>query len=292
MSSPLKRAVLAATRRILGPLTRLLLEAGVGIGEFQVLARRAYVQSAQASSPEGHRTNISRIASLTGLRRPEVREILATDEESPPEPAYGRHRAERVLTGWWTDSDFLDREGDPALLPLRGPRRSFAALVKRYSGEPRVITLLDELIRVKAVRRLPDGRLEAISRTYATARWDPAGIDVIGDRIHDHLETLLHNVKSPARRRFERVVANAQVDPRYVPMLIRDMTEQLDVMGDSMEDALNDPAATLTPTRKPKDGVRLGIAMYMIEEPVVVQAPADESKPKSDRRRRKSESGT
>ena len=66
-------------------------------------------------------------------------------EEHQPEPDRGGQRAERVLQGWWKDPDFLDRNGDPLKLPLRGTRRSFAALVKRYAGDPRVRTLLEEL---------------------------------------------------------------------------------------------------------------------------------------------------
>ena len=65
-------------------------------------------------------------------------DLKAPREEHPPEPERGGQRAERVLQGWWKDPDFLDSNGEPLKLPLRGPRRSFAALVKRYAGDPRV----------------------------------------------------------------------------------------------------------------------------------------------------------
>lgn len=285
MTSPLKAAILRACERMLEPLARLLIESGVGVGDFQVVVKRAFVRAARASQPEAHRPNISRIASVTGLTRGEVGQILRTEGEAPPEPTSGRQRAERVLTAWWNDYNYLDGEGRPALLPLRGARKSFASLVKRYSGDPRVVTILDELIRVKAVRRLPDGRLEALSRTCATARWDPEGLELVGERIHDHLQTLLHNVRSPARPRYERLVLNTQLDPRYAPMLIRDLTEQAEVLADSMDGALNDPSATLTPGREPKDAVRLGLAMYLIEEPIVIEPAASSSPGKPGRRR-------
>src|SRR5207249_2795950 len=80
------------------------------------------------------------------------------------------------LSGWWNDSAYQDSSGSPAVLPLRGRGRSFAALVERYSGE-RVLaaSILDALLRVKAVRRTPDGRVQALSRSYATVRWNPDG---------------------------------------------------------------------------------------------------------------------
>lgn len=289
MSESLKLAVLAAARRLLEPLARLLLEAGIGVGEFHVVAQRAFVRAAHDMGDEAHRPNVSRIALLTGLRRPQVTEILAADDAASPTPDRGRHRAERVLAGWWTDSDFLDEDGRPLALPLRGSRRSFAALVKRYSGEPRVITLLDELVRVKAVRRLPDGRIEALSRTYATARWDAEGIVTIGERIREHLDSLLHNVRHPSRPRYERVIVNAQLDPRYAPMLLRDFANQADALVDAMDDALNDPAATIRPTQRAQDALRLGVAIYVFEEPAVVVPAAGE---KTSRVRKAKSDGT
>lgn len=287
MSAPLKAAVLAAARRLLEPLARLLLEAGIGVGEFHVLAKRAFVRAACDLGSQAHRPNVSRIALLTGMRRPEVTEFLESPDDAAPDPHRGGHRAERVLAAWWSDPDFQDEDGRPAHLALRG-RRSFAALVKRYSGEPRVITLLDELVRVRAVRRLPDGRLEALSRTYATARWDPQGVAAIGERVRDHLQTLLHNIRHPNRPRYERLVVNTQLDERYGPMLTRDLASQADTLADALEDALNDPKATVKPGAVAKNALRLGVAIYVFEEPVVVEVDASGAgKRRGTRKRRR-----
>ena len=77
-------------------------------------------------------------------------------------------------------------------------------LVNRYAGDPRVRTLLEELLRVKAVRRLPDKRLEVLSPTFATVRWDGSGVEVVGERVRDLLATLLYNLKHPSRPRYAR----------------------------------------------------------------------------------------
>ena len=191
------------------------------------------------------RPNVSRIAVITGLTRGEVASILASGAADRPHER-GRQRAERVLSGWWNDPNFHDDSGSPAILPLRGGRRSFAALVERYSGERWLVaTIRDELLRVKAIRRLPDGRLQAMSRSYATVRWTPDGIAAIGEQLNEHCETLLHNLKFPARPRYVRRIVNAQLDPRYVPMLARDLEQHAAVLADSFDDALNDPKATL-----------------------------------------------
>ena len=282
MSGALKSAGLKAVARLLEPVVRLTLELGVGLAEFNQLVRAVHVRAAAESTLKGP-PNYSRISMLTGVSRATAASILASAEEPPPER--GIQRAERVLHGWWGDPYFCDRDGNPAILPLRG-RRSFVALVNRYSGDPRVATLLKELIRVKAVRRLPDKRLEVLSRTVAPARWDSEGLEMMGERARDLLETLGHNLKSEGDPRFARFVVNSDIDPRYVPMLVRHMTEQARGLADSFEDALSNPEAQIRPRSKEKP-TRLGMAFYLIEEPAR-PAPPLPSAASSKRRTRRS----
>ncbi len=267
-----------AMLRLLEPLVRLLLEAGIGVGEFNKLAKMAYARAARDAQPEAT-PNISRIAVLTGIPRGEVAEILRRPEEYRVEPERGVQRAERVLQGWWKDADYCDNDGTPSKLPLRGPRRSFAALVKRYAGDPRVLTLLKELLRVKAVRRLPDGKLEVLSRTFATARWDSAGIEIVGDRVRDLLDTLVYNLKHPSSPRYARFVVNSQVDPRFVPLLLRDITQQSEVLADTFQDALNDPERIVRPARSAQDAHRISIGIFVTEEPTLVTTSSDSELP-------------
>lgn len=274
MSDRLKPAILSMLARVLAPLVRMMLEAGIGIGEFVTVAKSAYVRAAREegrrAGGETTRPNVSRIAVVTGLTRLEVASILAAGEAGPIAPDRGRQRAERVLAGWWNDSDFHDERGEPAALPMRGARRSFQALVGLYSGERwRSATILDELLRVKAVRQLPDGRVKPLSRSYATVRWDPEGIASLGDQLAEHCETLLHNVKDPAHPRFVGRVVNSRIDPRYVPVLLRDLRESAEVflqtedstlnyVGHTINEERNAPSAAGSPTR-------LGVTVYIFE---------------------------
>src|SRR5215471_10440626 len=121
MSESLKAAVRAAVLRLLDPLVRWLMKAGVGIGDLIPLVKIAYVRAAReqglTSGTDLVRPNTSRIAVLTGLTRREVRSILAAATEEPVHDR-GRQRAERVLAGWWNDPSFQDSLGRPAALPL------------------------------------------------------------------------------------------------------------------------------------------------------------------------------
>ena len=248
-----------------------MLDAGVGVGEFVTLLKVTYVKAAaqEGRAVTGHvRPNISRIAVVSGLTRVEVAAILARSEAQSPSSERGRQRAERVLSGWWTDPEFLTAQGEPEVLRLKGARRSFAALCDRYSGEQRTAPVLDELLRVGAVRQLPDGRLQALSRTCVQVRWDPAGVEAVGEQLRDHCTTLLENLHHPTRARFARQVVNAHLDLRHAPMVIREIERSLQARTDALHETLNDPAHT-APAGAP--AMRLGVGVYVFEE-----APAEE----------------
>ena len=276
MVDSLKSAILSMLARVLDPLARMMLEAGIGIGEFVTVAKSAYVRAAREegrrAGGEVKRPNASRISVVTGLTRLEVAAILAAGDDGPVAPDRGRQRAERVLAGWWNDSDFHDERGEPAPLPMRGTRRSFQALVRLYSGERwRSATILDELLRVKAVRQLPDGRIKALSRSYATVRWDPEGITSVGEQLAEHCETLLHNLRDPSHPRFVGRVVNSRVDPRYVPVLLRDLRESAEVFLKTDDSTLNYVGHTLSEKRTAPRAVgpptRLGVTLYIFEGP-------------------------
>ena len=76
---------------------------------------------------------------------------------------------------------FHDDRGKPALLPSRGKRGSFEALVERYAGGPRSLAVMRELIRAKVARKLPGRRVEVLSRTFATMHWDESGVQMVGE---------------------------------------------------------------------------------------------------------------
>ncbi|HVZ35296.1 MAG TPA: DUF6502 family protein [Polyangiaceae bacterium] len=282
MSESLKGAVRSAVLRLLYPLVRVLMQAGIGVGEFTSLAKIAYVRAAVAQGKETggeqQRPNVSRISVLTGLTRVDVDAILASDGEAPLAGERGWQRAERVLSGWWNDADFQTQDGRPAVLPIRGARKSFAALCDRYSGETNSSgRILDALLRVRAVKQLRDGRVQALSRTYATVRWNPEGIEALGVHLSEHCATLLHNLEQPSRPRLLRRVVNTRLNPLYAPMLIRDIEQQATSFANSVEDALNDRQYTVTDKTPDVQPMQLGLAVYVFEESPGVEAPGDHS---------------
>jgi hypothetical protein len=270
MTRTVTAAVNTATLRLLEPLARLLLDARIGIGEFSALARLAYVKAAlrEAQESGAGRVNVSRIAATTGLTRIEVAALLAEQRGAPPRKQRGRVRAERVLQGWWSDPQFQDRTGAPARLPRKGARRSFAALVKRHSGDSHnTAPILEELLRSQAVREHPDGSLEAISRTCVNVGWDEEGIEALGEELAEHIETLLYNLKNPDRPRFAERVVCSDLDPYAARVIVPELAEQAEIFLEGAQDALNRPKHPSHKRRSQPNALRFAVALQFFQAP-------------------------
>ena len=131
-----------------------MLKGGLGIGDLIRAGKQAYLRAAIAHvTAAGSRVSASHLSVVTGLTRKEITALLNELEGAP----IGRRgeskdqRARRVLRGWKLDPRFCGNNGEPARLPLRGDRRSFAALVKIYGGDVTPNSVLKELERMKAV---------------------------------------------------------------------------------------------------------------------------------------------
>ena len=151
---PTMRSVIGtAVVRLLRPLVRLMIHHGISFQAFAEAAKWIYVDVAgeQFRIP-GRKMSKSRIAVITGLTRREVDRL--TQEQPPPMDSSQEfyNRALRVFMGWLEDDDFRAADGSPLPLALVDGDRSFAELVRRYSGNQPVRAVLDELMRVGVVQ--------------------------------------------------------------------------------------------------------------------------------------------
>ena len=174
-----QRALQRALETLLRPMCRLLLRHSFSFRAFEEIFKRVYVDVAMRDfGLPGKRPTASRVAVLSGLTRKEVRRLL---QEPAADGAGGveRHnRAARVLAGWSEDAEFLDRRGEPRVLDVEGDA-GFATLVRRYSGDMPARAVLDELVRLGAVERRDDSRLQRVVPGQAPKR---RGVDQMETR--------------------------------------------------------------------------------------------------------------
>ncbi len=260
----------AACRRVLRPLASMLLRLGMTWREFSELSKSVFVQVATDEfGINGRPTNVSRVSILTGIARKEVkrqRDLLAAEEA----PAKGKTTdATRLLSGWHQDPDFLDTSAKPRLLPEQGETVSFAALFSRYGGDMAMPTMIKELLKTGAMRRLDDGRFEVLMRYYQPAAADSENLQFAVDRIHDVMQTMNNNVfvDENTTPRFGGFAANDRIPVDMIPLF----TEFLDKRGqaflEEIDDWLTEHADTSGDSTTEK--ARVGIGLFATEERTV-----------------------
>jgi len=266
-SDPVKDATVNALERVLDPLLELLFDAGVTMQEFNRIARNRAVQIAtKRVIKESGRESKSRVAIMTGLPRSEVTRISGASD-SLPKSKPDHHPARRVLAAWHDDPRFLAPNGDPAVLPIFGRRRSFERLVERYGAGLPVRAMLDELMQLDAVERLEDQKVRAKSRVPIMTGLTSRSIDAVGERGRDLLETLAHNVRRSAQPYFEATAVVDDGDPDLANFLRREIADQGTNFINSATSLLNrSQIKRSSKTTKSSKTVRLGVTVYYFQE--------------------------
>ncbi len=258
----------AATLRLLRPLVRILLRNNISHRTFAELAKLVYAEVANAEfGIAGKKQTISRIAILTGLTRKEVQRLLAQPPGTRSIMEEEYHRASRVITGWVRDSEFGDGKGHPHPLRMEGKRASFSALVKRYSGDIPVRAMLDELLRVGAVKHLKDGRTCLLARGYIPRKGPVEKLHVLGTDTADLIATIDHNVyQKSSKPRFQRKVMydNVPVEAakEFQVLAAAQGQELLEVIDRWLSHRDRD----INPAAKGTGRVRVGLGIYQFEE--------------------------
>jgi hypothetical protein len=225
-NDPLKEATIAALKRVVDPLVDLMFDAGVTVHEFSQIMRESAVRTAaKRVSRETGRDSKSRVAIITGLPRSEVARILKANDVSPS-TRLGQHPARKVLAAWFDDSRFLAANGDPAVLPIFGKRRSFEQLVAIHSRGIPVRAMLDELTQIDAVERLDDQRVKAKSRIPILTGRTGSAIAAIGERTKDLLDTLTNNLRCTSKPLFEGTALADETDVEMISLIRREIAEQ------------------------------------------------------------------
>jgi hypothetical protein len=268
-NDPLKEATIAALKRMVDPLVDLMFDAGVTVHDLSQIMRESAVRTAaRRVFKETGRESKSRVAIITGLPRSEVARILKSDDLSPGH-RLRQHPARKVLAAWFDDPRFLAANGDPAVLPIFGKRRSFEQLVAMHSRGIPVRAMLDELTQVDAVERLENQRVRVKTRIPILTGTSGSAIAVIGERTRDLLDTLTNNLRRTSKPLFEATALADETDPETVSQIRREIAEQGANFINSANSLLSRPfIKPKRSTAKKPTKYRLGVTVYYFEDDI------------------------
>ncbi len=264
--SPATAALHAATMRLLRPLARLLLRHAVPFATFQEIAKRAYVEVALKDfAIPGKKPSAARASILTGLTRKDVQRLLTEPDPDATDTRERYNRAARVLGGWLRDANFHDAAGKPRPLSTDGAS-DFPLLARLYSGDMPARAVLDELLRVGAVRRLDDGRIEPVARGYLPMRSSIDKLQILGTDVADLIETIDHNLRDTADPRFQRKVMYQRIRAAELPAFRKLNTAKAQALLELLDEWLAEHDTDAPGERDDEPHARVGVGIYYFEE--------------------------
>lgn len=216
--------VVAALRRILRPLVRLLLSYGIRYQSLSDLIKSAYIEVAEEEFRLTDKPQTdSRISLLTGIHRRDVkrlREEPVTESNLPRQASMSA----LLLTIWSGHPEYLDELGMPLPLPRlasKGGAQSFEALVQSISKDFRARVVLDEWLSQGIITLDEEDRVHLEADAFVS----PQGLEeksfYFGQNIHDHLAAIVHNLADGTPPFLERCVYYDKLTPESVSEFAR-----------------------------------------------------------------------
>lgn len=283
-------AVVAALRRVLRPIVRLLVSQGITYPYLSDLLKVTYVETATKEFELGLRPlSDSRVTLLTGVHRKDVRRLrheTAPDATPPPALTLGT----KIVARWLGEPAYHDRAGTPrplARTPHQGGADSFAALVEKVSKNVRPRAVLDELVRLGVVEIDANDRVHLVTRGFVPGKELDAKAFYFGEALHDHLAAAADNLEGGRRPWLERSVYYDELTPAAVERIAA-KSEQLamqmlqEINRDGMALEASDPPL-------PEQRMRMRLGVFFFAEPVPPPPPpAADTSAAAPRKRRRS----
>lgn len=266
MSDSKSNALANAIRRMLRPLVRLMLRNGMAFADFSAIAKKEFVAVADEDYllPTGKRS-VSRVSVLTGINRKDVKRLL---EEPNELPAVENNRAARVIDGWLRDSDYHAKNGEPLPLILDHSEVSFSSLVRKYSGDMPPRTVLDELIRVGAVKQ--EGKQVSLcNNAYVPTNDNVELLNLSGTSMADLLNTIDHNLnKEKSETRLQLSVAYDDVSSQGVELFKKLSNEKAAELLNTLDTFLASQDRSINPSIEGEGQYRTGMGIYYFEHEI------------------------
>jgi hypothetical protein len=200
--------LVAALRRLLRPLIRLLLAQRLTFPFFAGLLKEMYVEVAlRQLAVDGLRQTDSQVSLMTGVHRKDVRRLRSVVplEESQPAAA---SRGAAVALRWISQPGYQDEQGNPLPLPRSADpgAPSFDALAESVSKDVRPRALLDELIHFGVTEVDAQGRVSLRVEGFVPQQGFAEKAFFFGRGVRDHIAAAVQNLLGQGPATLDRSV--------------------------------------------------------------------------------------
>lgn len=268
INSIIKDYLAQTLRRLLRPVIRIALRGELTYREFSELAKLAYFDVARDDyGINGRKTNLARVAILTGLSRKEctrLKSVVATQ----PESEHVMSPITRLVTAWFEDEGYQDAAGIPLSLRPNGAAPSVEDLVRRHGGDIPLRALQSELLRLGMARVAEDGLWHVLKRNFIADGFTEDRLRIIGNLLTDLGNTIVYNLDdhdSADSRMARYVVADAvlPINAEQFHALASDKGQRL---LQDLDQWLNAEGRSVDVDAAPKDAQRVGLGIYLFQE--------------------------
>ena len=275
-----REQLLDTYRRVLRPLIRILVRAGVRYDEVLDLIRRVFVETAVKDGlGDDVPLTRSRISISTGVPRRDVDRFIDKEDDIPPVGKSMTRTLMEVLHKWHTDPQFVGPYGIPLELEMNYPKgKSFRELVSFVNPSIDPKDAMDELVRMRAVVLSGETHLRAVSRALMPVEeMSPAQLEFFANALTRLADTVQFNIdpKNTVKRLEQSVISDHGLPMEIVPVFVKYVRERVMELLFEIDKWLSPYSTKESPHAEPPE--RIGIAVFQF-----VDRPPDR-KPMKDK---------
>ncbi len=256
--------VLETAARILAPLVRLLIAKGVTFQMASEVLKQVYVRVAQKQFVDEDEATGTRLSLLTGLNRKEIRRLTSEDVEKSGAPMSSY--ASAVHAVWRTQRRWLDKKGNPKVLPRRTSNHllSFDDLVKSVTTDHRPSAILEELVRLGVVEKGSENQVMLHPGAFVHTGDFEDRLYAAGESTNDHLQAAFANVTMETPNFFlDRFIYSDELSDESAEALHQRAREHWQrVRTDTIEQAIEAEARDIERGKARKTRMRVGMYFY------------------------------
>jgi len=233
METKHRTALTRMAASVLRPLIKVLMRHEFAHSELTELVRKTYVEVA-----------------YDAFKLPKQKMTYSRAAEDSTVEIPSTNPATRVVHGWMSDKKYLDENGKPRALSMKGMDVSFETLVKKYSNDESYAAVLTTLSKNGMTSQSSDGRVNLVQNGYIPQHDELETIRVMSVCVSDLFGTAVHNVDpSNGDIRFQRQLVYSGIEESLAKKFHDVSSEKATALFDTLNEFLFSERAQSDPNR-------------------------------------------